>query len=350
MEKDASRTCKLCLKKKADKKGSHIVPHFILKRIENIENNKGRDYELGFVIGEVNSSSHFGRAIQPEKLEEVYGEITDEDLINNKHPLIVDNFFCTECEKRFSEIENKYSKAIEIIGDSEYETGLLGEIGILFWASVLWRMSINGKSGVKLTSQENELLRNTIDSYLPTVQGEINFELLGQDGTVNLMSYKLLRCNKILQDDAKWLLFHPGFSKPFCLFIDEYILAFAIDNSFIEIDEIDFYGINKIIYNAPINRIGIKEKIYGFRNEIYKSITNKMLLNVKENYLKNLFELFDELHIKLGGRGQHMPDVIKYEILDELTSETKKTGRRYTQEELINSTIKVMRKYLRFTD
>lgn len=29
--------CNLCKENDADKKGSHIVPHFLLKRIENIE-------------------------------------------------------------------------------------------------------------------------------------------------------------------------------------------------------------------------------------------------------------------------------------------------------------------------
>jgi len=45
--------CKLCKNKPADKKGSHIVPHFLLKRIENEEGKSERDYEIGFSIGQV---------------------------------------------------------------------------------------------------------------------------------------------------------------------------------------------------------------------------------------------------------------------------------------------------------
>lgn len=157
--------CKLCDKNEADKKGSHIVPHFLLKRIENIEKKTGRDYELGFTIESLNSTSHFGRSVQPEKLEETYGELTDEDIAKIKHPLVVDNIFCSECEDRFANIENIYSKTINTVEKNDYESGVSTSIGILFWASILWRMSINRKSGVKLNPQQNEELRNILDSF-----------------------------------------------------------------------------------------------------------------------------------------------------------------------------------------
>jgi hypothetical protein len=88
---ESKKICRLCHKKEADKKGSHIVPHFLLKRIENIEGKTQRDYELGFRIDKMGMSSHFGRSVQSEKLEETFGEISDKDIENNTHPLVVDN-------------------------------------------------------------------------------------------------------------------------------------------------------------------------------------------------------------------------------------------------------------------
>lgn len=105
--------CNLCQNSDADKKGSHIVPHFLLKRIENIDNKTGRDYEIGYKIGSLTSKSHFGRAVQPEKLEETFGELSEKDIDENVHPLIVDHFLCSECEHRFSIMESIYAKTIK---------------------------------------------------------------------------------------------------------------------------------------------------------------------------------------------------------------------------------------------
>jgi hypothetical protein len=206
--------CLLCKKNDADKEGSHIVPHFILKRIENIEGKSNRDYELGFTIEGLNVSSHFGRSVQPEKLEEVYGEITEEDIAKNRHPLIVDNFFCANCENRLSIIENEYSKIIDNALTGEYESGVSAEIGTLFWGSILWRMSINEKSGVKLTEAQNEHLRKLLDTFLPTDINILNTKSLIKSDLVKSISYKLIRCSNLPEGANKWISFHPELNNP----------------------------------------------------------------------------------------------------------------------------------------
>ena len=152
--------CRLCLENKADKKGSHIVPHFLLKRIENIDGKTERDYELGFEIGRMGMSSHFGRAVQPYILEETFGNITDDDIEKNSHPLIVDNYYCSECEKRFSLIESEYSLTMSTVNSETYESGVSSLLGILFWGSIVWRISNHGKNGVKLPIEQEESLRS----------------------------------------------------------------------------------------------------------------------------------------------------------------------------------------------
>jgi hypothetical protein len=51
------------------------------------------------------------------------------------------------------------------------------------------------------------------------------------------------------------------------------------------------------------------------------------------------------VHVAAGGTGTKMPPEIRAEIIAELTSGDKKLGRRYTQEEVKVSTIKIMQKY-----
>jgi small subunit ribosomal protein S6 len=65
---NTSNKCKRCHTNFADKKGSHLVPHFLLKRIENIEGKTQRDYEIGYVFEKFNVSSHFGRSVQDESI------------------------------------------------------------------------------------------------------------------------------------------------------------------------------------------------------------------------------------------------------------------------------------------
>lgn len=119
----STQFCKLCGKEEADKKGSHIVPHFLLKRIINVEGKNQRDYELGFRFDKMGMSSYFGRAVQPEKLEETFGEISDDDIAKNKQQLVVDNYYCSKCENRFSLIESAYSKTLNKTDSKVYESG-----------------------------------------------------------------------------------------------------------------------------------------------------------------------------------------------------------------------------------
>ncbi|MBN1414342.1 MAG: hypothetical protein JW973_04520 [Bacteroidales bacterium] len=337
--------CRLCNTKDAEKKGSHIVPHFLLKRIENIEGKTGRDYELGFTIEKLNAKSHFGRSVQPEKLEETFGEISDKDIEKNEHPLIVDNFFCIDCENRLAVIESEYAKTTETKDTREYESGICSAIGILFWASVIWRMSINGKSGVKLTQEENEKLRQILDCFLPQKLEELDEKGINENGLVKPISYKLLRCCECHVDDAKWLFFHPDFFNPLCLLIDEYVLCFSFTDNFEDIDNKDCLGINELIEQAPINKVDASEKIKPFDNATYKLMTSNLLEIAKEDYMGGLDEFFDRAHVAAGGQENKMPPEIKAEIIAELTSNKKKMGRRYTQEDVNNSIMKIMKKH-----
>jgi hypothetical protein len=337
--------CKLCKKRDADKKGSHIVPHLLLKRIENIDGKTDRDYELGFTIEKHNVSSHFGRSLQPERLEKTYGEVTDDDIAKNKHPLIVDYFFCSFCEDRLAIIESEYSKTINNIGEGEYKSGVKTLIGILFWGSILWRISINGKSGVKLSHEQNETLRSILDTFLPDKIENLDENLLLESDFVKQTSYKLLRFNNRKNDDATWLVFHPSFFKILCLFIDEYILAFSLNDDYDELNKLDCFDANDLIIQASKNKIGGDEVIKTFDRSDFTRIGKVIVNKAKDTYLEGVNEFLDKLHVEIGGQGSKMPDKIKHEIINELAFEEKKLGRKYTQKELAEVTFKILKKY-----
>jgi hypothetical protein len=337
--------CNLCKINDADKKGSHIVPHFLLKRIENIDGKTDRDYEIGYKIGRLSSESHFGRSVQPEKLEEIFGEITDEDIDKNSHPLVVDHFLCSNCEDRLAQIESIYSQTIKTINNTTYESGINSSYGVLFWASVFWRMSVHGESGVKLTLEQNEMLRVILDSYLPLKNEKLEEEQMIQNDLVTKLSYKILRCYNCEQGKGKWLLFHPEFYNSLCLFIDEFIVILDLNGQYDEFNKIDCFGINNLILNAPINISSEKEIVESFDKSIYNDYSEKIIYKLRDVYVGGLNEFFDQVHIASGGKGDKMPEKLKYEIMAEITSDEKKIARKYTQEEIVKSTYKMMKKY-----
>ncbi len=159
------RNCLLCLKNLADETGSHIVPHFLSKRLDNEVGSRERDKELGFRITQDTTESYFGSAVLPEKLEEVYGEVTDEVIDNNNIDGIVDNYFCKSCEKRFGEFESEYAKTLtkNTSLNDNYVSEKRPFLGFLFWTSVIWRLSIQEKSGFKLKPKEEKKLGRILD-------------------------------------------------------------------------------------------------------------------------------------------------------------------------------------------
>lgn len=337
--------CKLCKKKEGNKKGSHIVPHFLLKKIENIKGKTGRDYELAFSIDEFETTSYFGRSILPEKLEEVYGELSDEEIENNSHPLIVDYIFCSDCEERLSVIESTYSKTLKKQQEKEYDSGIASEVGLLFWLSVIWRMSINKKSGAELTSFENETSRRILHKNLKKKISDIDIEGIQTSPDLNKITYRLFRCPNFTDKNPTHLLFHPKFRKPYVLMVDEFILLLSFKNNYNDFINLNFFGLKKDVFQATVNQKISNEKIYPITEEDFISIHEELyefMRNIRGDKLENYF---NKVHRVAGGKGRKMSEEIKKEILKELKSEEKKLGRKYTIADLNNSTIKILKQY-----
>jgi len=333
------------LTQEAKKKGSHIVPHFLLKRVENIKGKSARDFELGFAIGEFDTESYFGRSVPPENLEEVFGEINDEEIQANKHPLVVDYFFCASCEERFSKVESEYAKTIEIFADGVYESGVNGAVGTLFWASVIWRMSINKKSGVFLSDDENEILRQLLDKFLTHDCGMIDKQGMSEDMVAKNISYKLIRCHSFSHENTTYLICHPDFRKVYSILIDEFILCFSIDGKYDEFVDRDFFGLKSEIVICVENNAQTNEKIHSLIKNKFQLVLQNLVKRVSQERRIKLDEFWDSLHVELGGVGKTMPDSIKKEIMDELTSNEKKLGRKHNLREIQQCTFKVLSKY-----
>jgi hypothetical protein len=305
------KTCKIC-SSTADKTGSHIVPHFLMKRIDTEEGKKGRDKELGFVISEKNPSSYFGRGTSLEKLNEVFGEIDEARINNNQIPLVEDYIFCHKCESELAELESNYSKSLNnpsFNSDRNYSSKVSSEKALLFWISIIYRLSISLNSGVKLLPEHEELLKEILNVFFSTHSFIKSIEKI---------RYKLFRAYNYSSNNSTVLHFNPENANPYLLVIDEYILIFSIDtepltNKFYTVDLPTEYTIENNIDNET-------ESIYCLDYAILAQLNQVFFDKVAEGYKLTLFEQCDLIYAKIG-LGKIMPSVMKEEIFNNISKD-----------------------------
>lgn len=338
--------CALCQIKSANKTGSHIVPHFLLIRVDGIDGSKLRGKEVGSTITSSNSSTYFGREIQPDKLHSILGNYTDEDIAKmGRNPSIVDNIVCIECETRFGQLETEYAPTLAKFNtENFYKSDISSGAALLFWMSVLWRMSISNLYGFQLSAYQSELLRKILDKYTKVKFSQIDFEALYNDEECNNLAYRLIRCPNYSDENATVVVCHPTDTKPYSIMIDEYILFV-----YFNLDDIDKFYQNcfsfiNIIKHAMPNTLRNGEYILPIRAVDVTASIKTLILQIKNERLNKYNELFNVIHKEFVGPGE-MPRHIKQEIMDEITSDQKLVARKYTINDVINSIAKVLHKY-----
>ena len=326
------KNCMLCNENPADKKGSHIVPHFLLKRIHNEPGQSGRDKEIGFVIKEGYTNSYFGRAVQPEKLEKIYGEITEELIENNETGWIVDNYFCSNCESNIAVIESEYAKTIE--SNTEINANYISLntpfIGFLFWISILWRLSIQEKSGFKLKLKEERKLNRILKHHLKPSIKDIKPD--GKDYDLNDIGYKLLRAPNFSNEHNTWLHWSVFFKRPYSLIIDEYLLFVYFKKNHLNGIIMDFYDTEKHKQKAVFNTPFKTEYVYGLPYKSYEETSNNIIAFLSDKRIKSLGNTLDLLHQKIGGEGKQMHPRLKEEIIKRIANSNVELGNKQTIE------------------
>ncbi len=335
-------SCKLCKIRNADKTGSHIIPHFLMKRIDNEIGKTERDREIGFTIGEMGTTSYFGQSVLPEKLNEIYGELSDKEIENNKVPMVVDHLFCTECETKFSQVETEYSKTIENKG---VESKISSEISILFWISILWRVSVFKKQGLILKNKEEELLRRILNKYLTKKIADIDFEAIKKDTECKNLSYRLIRCPDYSIDEATYLFCHDLHRMPYSLLIDEYVLFFYFKKGHIDNLIQTFWGFENAIKGKILNTVSDGEIKILIDKEGFKECLDKLVNSIGDRRNAYYNWLFDELHKKMEGKGDTMPVELKKSILGRINSDKQKLGRKHTNDDVTKSIFEEIKKY-----
>lgn len=322
--------CLLCKNNDADKTGSHIIPHFLSKRIDNEEGESGRDKELGFVIGINNTRMYFGRGILPEKLNEVYGDVDDELLESNVNEGIVNNIFCTHCEKRFASIENEYAKTLKVFSEPKsiyISNNKYSFLGFLFWVSIAWRLAIMPGSGYKLKEKEQNKLRRILDKYLNLDIDDIYLD--AKDFDISDIGYKILRAPNFSDTTPTFQYTDPYFGQPYFFMVDEFIIFFYFKKNYMKNRLNDYFGSLYLEKEAPYNTPFNCEHIYSIELPEFKEIISKMLSFLTDKKFQLLSKNLDAFHrMTFPNQGTQMDPRLKAEVFRNITTNEEKLGKQ----------------------
>lgn len=299
--------CILCKNNVANKTGSHIIPSFLMKRING---NGMRDHEIGFEIRKSIVNTYFGRDIDEDKRR----DITDnEDKIDSRDNYDVEDYiFCKECEDYFGSLESKYAKSLGLpisAGNTITNRKASPTDALLFWCSIVWRVSATKHLGISLSSELEEKLR------LALVSRDISY--LG-------VKYALFRSKDYSKKTGAGTFASMDVQKnSILLFVDEYILAMFFAGTI-------NYHVENCAIEMNLNEAALND---GTQYEIisyipagdFSSLVDSIIYDTVGNM--NLIENIQCLHKSLFG--VDIPEVVLKNCID-LVLNTGKLGDRYT--------------------
>jgi len=295
--------CRLCETNPANQTGSHILTAWLVASMFD-KQKRNRDYEIMYEIAPFDSSIPFiGRNVSPETIEEQLGRaLTDEETQNQENKIIKDHFLCTNCEKRFKAIEDEYlNKVHNVLEKIETERLIDFEsknnyIIRLFFLSQVWRISASNNFPFSCERKFEERIRDLLNKILDTKAKNILENAVSYSADLVSIPLCIIKSTKVFKPTSKPLMVNPLLNKPYFLILNDYILLIYEKESHTRSTPHDFYGISKFIKKDWIN-IGEKKFKIGYLNNIqWTSVTEKFVIAVRDQRIKNLTTLFVMMH------------------------------------------------------
>lgn len=348
--------CKLCLKREANKKGSHVIPHFLIKSMVNEgEDKKARDKEVSFRIGTAFTDFHFGRNVLPEKIQEVLGrELSEEEISTNENHFVVDYFLCSTCEDRFGLIETYYSeKSRSFKVHGRIKTNYVdSRISLLFWYSILWRISVTKILGVKLKPGEEKGIRNLLNTCLGESKNELVEKIGKFENLIKRFGYIILNLEEVhLEKGGTYVTIHPFHRRPYCVIINDYVVFFYLKSSHFKSVEQSFFSYEKHLKKELMNPYHKNENLCVLNEKENSIARQKMLIYMSRKRIKDLVSLAEETILKLNpNESKNFIRLIQRELIDEVVlDENVPLAEKYTIERFAKAFLAILKKYDRYS-
>jgi len=308
--------CKLCKINEATQTGSHIIPSFLMKRVDNVAGKTARDNELGFYVTDHIVKPYFGQRVLPGKLEEIFGNITEEDIATHRSPDILDHILCPDCEKRFGFVESKYSDTLQKKQTDSYSTEIDKNISFALWMSIIWRISIAGNYGIKLSYRKEENLRRLLNDNLNLATKTVND--LKKPAKQFALSYRLLRCIDYTEKEGGFVYCKLTPREPIAISIGEFILFIYARKKRKKDKGFSFFGFEEYKSISKKNNLIDNESVFVIDEDSFKNCVNNFVKHSAKIKGNGLFKQLDYIHTKLNGVGKQMPLEMKKNIIEEM--------------------------------
>ncbi|MGV3588112.1 MAG: hypothetical protein ACO1OF_13990 [Adhaeribacter sp.] len=275
---------------------------------------KRGDREISIRLGGSSTDAFFGRSVSPEAIIETMGrELTEEELENNVNHYTKDYFLCTSCENRLSKIEDYYatnSNKAQVNGNIKLNK-VKASIGILFWASILWRISVTKFTRFKgVTPKEEKKLRNILDLCLGNSIEETKQNTVANLNLLSNLNTLILVQEEILEPSAQFCFIFPEHRFPYTFIINNYVIFFYLKASHFNGLRQDAFGYEKFMKRKLLNNSKEqKEKVLIIPQDFPKK-ANELLSLTLINYRIKLIENKVSTFIKRTGL-QFPPNMVQ---------------------------------------
>lgn len=275
--------CLLCKEKEANQTGSHIFTHSLISNCINEPGKKGRNKELMFGLSVYEDENLFvGNEVLPDKILDVKGrELNEQEIKNNANNFVLDNVYCSDCEKLFAVIENEFSKNIinKVRNEKIYEFNTPENLLIrIYFYIQIWRASSFKWNDWYLLNKpfEEELRKIVLESckdFKNVVSDELKDKILKIPIVINYLETPA-------EEGSSNIIVIPKKVNPYIIFICDFVLEFFdnIDHMPISGDFGNFYGLNDGLNEDEIN---FMEKIF-----IFRKITNKKRYEIINKFVR----------------------------------------------------------------
>jgi len=303
--------CKICIEREANQTGSHIIPHFLDKRIVNVDGDIGRDKELAFSISPEDQKFFIGRSVLPDQAKDLLSDLNEEQFENMDSLSTEDYIFCSRCEKLLGKLESDYSTTLSNAGDDHYISTKNGFLGTTFWLSIVFRLSVSSLNPAALKSKDEKKLRRYLakifeyNDYKEAQRAMTNFES-------HIAGYKLLRSIEFTEDHATYAFFHPKHQRPYCLIINEFSLFLFMKPTYQKSEIQDFFGLEKLHPKAKLNTLDKPERILSISHDDFQQVSRGLMEFFAEKKSRTNNYLLDGIFEKLFDRP--MPYEVKVEF------------------------------------
>ena len=309
--------CTLCKINEATQTNSHIVPSFLGARIFSYDGSGKRGKDIAFTLTASNQTVHTGN-LPSDKYEELFDKnsLTDERIEELKEDsLSKDYYLCPDCEKHLAVLlESPYASLLK--NNKEVP----GDIGLFFWISVVWRISITKVLGDWLCDETEEQMRSLLYKYLQQRAQNKDTKTIVSSSSIK---YQLLFCPGFLDKDAGFINYKTNAIHNCAAFLCGDMAVFIGVDSQVQ----EFWGLEKYSYEAPVNDGTSIERKQIVPFDSFKSAKDALIQTMKDKKMEFERNALCQAW-RMQGFKEDMPKELQDEIIFSIHGEGLKLGDR----------------------